>query len=73
MPILSPDGEEHRPDRVILGKDGSAVIVDYKFGAPKEGYKWQIRRYVNLYKKMGYQKVEGYLWYLEDNLITFVS
>ena len=71
--ILAPDGEEYRPDRVVVGPDGGVQIVDYKFGTPKEGYVWQVRRYVNLYRKMGYQKVEGYLWYLEDNLITFVN
>ena len=71
--VLSPDGNELRPDRVVIFPDGSVAVVDYKFGAPKDSYLFQVRRYVNLYRKMGYRKVEGYLWYLEDNLITFVS
>ena len=71
--IIGTDGNEYRPDRVVFHPDGSIDVVDYKFGQPKESYLWQVRRYVNLYRKMGYKKVAGYLWYLEDNLITFVS
>jgi hypothetical protein len=71
--IFSTDGKEYRPDRVVLYPDGSVQVIDYKFGQPEEKYQYQVRRYVNLYKKMGYKKVEGYIWYLEDNLIIFVS
>jgi hypothetical protein len=71
--ILVPGGEEYRPDRVVLFPDGSAAVIDYKFGKPEEKYRRQVGRYVNLYKKMGYKKVEGYIWYLEDNLIIFVN
>lgn len=72
-PLLSPGGAEHRPDRVVLHPDGRADIVDYKFGQDQKKYRYQVREYVNLYRKMGYEKVSGYLWYLEDNLIIFVD
>ena len=71
--LLSPGGAEHRPDRVVLHPDGRVDIVDYKFGQDQKKYKYQVREYVNLYRKMGYEKVAGYLWYLEDNLIIFVD
>ena len=71
--ILSADGLEFRPDRVVLFPDGSVQVIDYKFGQREEKYRNQVLRYVNLYKKMGYEKVEGYIWYLEDNLIIFVN
>ena len=71
--IFSAEGKEFRPDRAVLYPDGSVQVIDYKFGQPEEKYKYQVRDYVNLYKKMGYKKVEGYIWYLEDNLIIFVS
>ena len=71
--ILSAGGQEYRPDRVVLFPDGSVQVIDYKFGQQEEKYKYQVRRYVNLYRKMGYKKVEGYIWYLEDNFIIFVS
>ena len=72
-PLLSPGGAEHRPDRVVLHPDGRVDIVDYKFGQDQKKYRYQVREYVNLYRKMGYEKVSGYLWYLEDNLIIFVD
>ena len=71
--VIAPGGGEYRPDRVVLKPDGSVDIVDYKFGARKEAYQRQVQRYVRLYQGMGYEKVTGYLWYLEDNFITFVS
>lgn len=72
-PIIAPDGEEYRPDRVVMHPDGRVTVVDYKFGEQKEGYRRQVLRYENLYRKMGYEKVDGYLWYLDDNLRIFVS
>ena len=71
--ILAPDGHEFRPDRVILHPDGRVDIVDYKFGKPKEGYRWQVRRYVNLYRKLGYAPVHGHLWYLEEDRLEEVD
>ncbi len=71
--ILLPGGDEYRPDRVVFFPNGTVAVIDYKFGKPEDKYCRQVGRYVNLYKKMGYQKVEGYIWYLEDNLIIFVS
>ena len=73
VPILSPDGREYRPDRVILYPDGRVTVVDYKFGVQQERYKKQVQRYAALFRKMGYGKVEGYLWYLDDNFTIFVS
>ena len=71
--ILSPDGNEYRPDRVVVRPDGSVDVIDFKFGRPEEKYRFQVQRYVSLYRQMGYQKVAGYLWYLEDNLIIFAG
>ena len=71
--VMGPDGREYRPDRVVIQPDGSVAVVDYKFGVQQESYRRQVHRYMDLYRKMGYGKVEGYLWYLDDNFITFVS
>ncbi len=69
-PVISADGQEFRPDRVVLHPGGRVDIIDYKFGAREESYKYQIFRYVNLYKSMGFSPVYGYLWYLEDDEIS---
>ena len=68
--LLSPDGKEYRPDRVVLHPDGHVDIVDYKFGAPREAYLRQVGRYRELYRRMGYARVDAYLWYLEENQVV---
>ncbi len=71
--VIGPDGREYRPDRVVVHPDGSIDVVDYKFGSENPSYHRQVQRYMNLYRQMGHAKVAGYLWYLEDNFITFVG
>ena len=66
--IIGDDGQLHRPDRVVSSPDGT-VIVDYKFGVPQQKYRHQIGEYVRLYRKMGYEKVFGYLWYVPENRV----
>ncbi|MEE3390421.1 MAG: UvrD-helicase domain-containing protein [Candidatus Cryptobacteroides sp.] len=61
--IFDADGEEHRPDRVII-RDGMVAIVDYKFGEKNPRYKSQMSKYMNIYKRMGYSQVEGTIWYV---------
>ncbi|MBQ9194014.1 MAG: UvrD-helicase domain-containing protein [Bacteroidales bacterium] len=66
-PVLTPDGAELRPDRVVLTPDGSAAVIDYKFGQPEKKYLDQVRTYVELYRSMGYAPVTGTLWYIREN------
>ena len=71
--IIVQGGDEYRPDRVVVHPCGKVDVVDFKFGKEKKKYITQVQRYVSIYRRMGYQKVEGYLWYLDDNLINFVA
>lgn len=58
--------EVKRPDRVMI-KGKHAVVVDYKFGRMQYAEnRNQIREYMELLRKMGYQKVEGWLWYVRQ-------
>lgn len=60
---------EHRPDRVMT--DGKEIIVvDFKFGKPREEYHEQVQRYMSLLMRMGYEKVSGYIWYVVRNEIV---
>ena len=72
---LSDEELTRRPDRVML-KGSRAVIVDYKFGK-REGeeaaYRRQIRRYLDLVRRMGYTDCEGYLWYVRRGEIVRVE
>ena len=52
-----------RPDRVMVRGD-EAVVVDFKFGKPRDEHKEQVRHYMELLTEMGYSQVSGYLWYV---------
>ena len=66
-PLIGPDGTELRPDRVVLRPDGSALIIDYKFGKPDAEHVTQVRSYVDAYRALGHASVTGTLWYLREN------
>ncbi len=70
--IIDADGTVVRPDRVIVSGD-TAVVVDYKFGAPNPQYAKQVAGYMNLLSCMGYSDVRGYLWYAAADNIVAVS
>lgn len=64
--IHVPDCDEIRiPDRVVETADGYIDVVDFKFG--KEDpvkYSKQVRDYMELLRRMGYDRVRGFLWYV---------
>ncbi|NLZ19967.1 MAG: UvrD-helicase domain-containing protein [Bacteroidales bacterium] len=70
--LFDSDGEEYRPDRVIL-RGRRAVIVDYKFGQEKESYRIQLRRYARLWHELGYEIDGAYIWYVEEDKTTEVK
>ncbi len=72
--IIVPRGEVRRPDRAVIFSDRIDVI-DYKSGSESQFHlhKKQVRNYVNLIHKMGYQNVNGYIWYITSNKIMNVS
>lgn len=75
--ILSIDKEtdtliERRPDRVMY--DGNEmIVVDFKFGRPRNEYHEQVREYMSLLNNMGYNNVRGYLWFVYSNSIEEVA
>lgn len=70
--ILFPDGNKARPDRVVIIGD-TLRVIDYKFGQMEEAkYLKQVRFYCNTLIKMGYPKVEGYIWYVKSDKIVTV-
>ena len=64
--------QTRRPDRVMM-KDGQVVVVDFKFGKPKDGYRQQVREYMDLLSAMGYEQISGYLWYVFANELEEVK
>ena len=62
---------ERRPDRVMT--DGREwVVVDFKFGSPKDEYHDQVREYMQLLADMGHTHIKGYLWFVYSNRIEEV-
>ncbi|TFH34322.1 MAG: hypothetical protein E4G95_08410 [Bacteroidia bacterium] len=69
--ILLKGGLLRRPDRVLIN-DGSATIVDFKFGEESGVHSKQLNNYRQILKEMGYVNVMAYLWYVEQGKITEV-
>ena len=70
--ILTPDGRNFRPDRVMT--DGrETIVVDFKFGRERDGYHDQVRQYMSLLSAMGLPGVKGYLWFVYSNKIVPVN
>ncbi|MDY2943021.1 MAG: UvrD-helicase domain-containing protein [Paludibacteraceae bacterium] len=66
------NGEEKRPDRVML-KGDKAIVLDYKFGAPNPKYHKQVADYMEVMRLLGYREVEGYLWYAQQGKLERVN
>lgn len=69
----TPDGmKQLRPDRVMV-KGNNAMVVDFKFGNQKPEHIQQVQGYMRTLKEMGYNTVEGCLWYVYKNQIKPVT
>ena len=66
--VFDSDGREFRPDRVVAAP-GHTYVIDYKSGEHSDSYKAQVRRYVRLYRQMGYPEVSGHIWYLQEDIV----
>lgn len=69
--LLSP-GQLLRPDRILIsGKH--AIVVDYKWGEKMpEKYHKQVTRYAGTLKKCGFESVEAFLWYINQDEVERV-
>lgn len=64
LPSSSGKAAVKRPDRVMT-RGNVAVVVDYKFGDKTDArYVRQVEEYVGVLREMGYDSVEGYVWYV---------
>jgi ATP-dependent exoDNAse (exonuclease V) beta subunit len=71
--IILTNGKSLRPDRVISNSKKS-VIIDYKFGEQEEPkHHKQVKSYIELLKEMENKEVEGFLWYVDLNIIRKVE
>ncbi len=64
--LIDEKGEMHRPDRVVIA-DGKVMIIDYKFGEHYRKYERQLKEYAAMWRRMGYNDVSAYLWYVHTD------
>lgn len=67
--LIDVDGSVYRPDRVVIS-DGEVKVIDYKFGEHHRKYERQVKRYMDMWRRMGYKVVSGFLWYLDSGNIV---
>ena len=66
--LLVPSGPTFRPDRINISSSGKISLIDYKTGRPKKRDREQILTYSNLFKEMGYKRIENFLIYINNDL-----
>ncbi|MFO7722166.1 MAG: 3'-5' exonuclease, partial [Bacteroidales bacterium] len=66
--IITPDGKQLRPDRVVMLDDHIGVL-DFKTGFPKPSHQKQVNTYCDLLRAMGHMKVKGYLLYVDSKVL----
>ena len=71
--IIDSFGNTNRPDRVLVDEEGRVTVIDFKFGEEDEKYSGQVRRYMRLFREMGYGEISGYIWYVPIDKIIQVS
>lgn len=65
--MIDRHGNFCRPDRVVHTSDGRITVIDYKFGERRESYDKQVARYVQLYRDLGFNNVDGVVWYVRED------
>ncbi len=66
LSILSPGGEQHRPDRLII-QGNKAHVLEFKTGMPRPSHQKQLDGYMDLLRQMGFE-ASGELVYLDIQL-----
>ena len=69
--LIDTDGEICRPDRVVI-KDKEVAVIDYKFGEHRRVYERQLMKYADIWRRMGYEEVSAYLWYVQTGEVRQV-
>jgi hypothetical protein len=66
--LIDTDGAIYRPDRVVIDS-GRVTVIDYKFGEHSPRYIRQVKKYADIWKRMGYDDVSAVLWYVDSGVV----
>ena len=67
--IIALDHDLHvnrRPDRIVRRRDGEIIVIDYKTGKRDPDHREQVLQYMRLLADMGHDRVDGWVWYIND-------
>ena len=70
--LIDTDGQIYRPDRVVKYGD-KVIVIDYKFGEHYRKYEHQMKKYAELWIRMGYTDVSAFLWYIQTGDVVTVK
>ena len=66
--IMTSSGKIIIPDRLVVFKDSTAVVIDYKTGDSYEKHETQLENYSKIIEEMGYKVTKKILVYINSNL-----
>lgn len=74
----TPGKYSHRiPDRVVWTANGTIDLIDYKTGNKTDSntqkYSAQVKNYIGYMNQIGFDNINGYLWYLDEDIIVPVK
>lgn len=69
--LIDSDGQMYRPDRVVLNGN-TVTIIDYKFGEYDKKYERQLKKYADIWSRMGYENISAWLWFVHTGEIIAV-
>ncbi|RUA30923.1 MAG: hypothetical protein DSY76_01990 [Bacteroidetes bacterium] len=76
--IILPDGNQLRPDKVIL-RENKTIIIDYKLSnytslseTEQKKHFSQLQNYQNILKEMKYPSIEAHLIYIGENIFDII-
>jgi ATP-dependent exoDNAse (exonuclease V) beta subunit len=63
--VIDAQGELHRIDRLIIGKD-ALVVIDFKVARREEGHREQVGIYQRIAEAIFHLPAQGYLLYIDE-------
>ncbi|MEM7550029.1 MAG: UvrD-helicase domain-containing protein [Bacteroidota bacterium] len=66
------DGRIYKPDRVLM-KGNEAIIIDFKKDKESSDHKHQLNAYASVISKMGFERIQKYLLYVESRKVMKVA
>ncbi len=63
----------YKPDRVVLDRTGRRVtLLDFRLPPPQEAHRKPMRHYATLFEQLGYEQVQGLIYYFQTGEVVTV-